>query len=289
VDTVDHAGNVSQPVTYDFDLKTPPADVRGDLNGDGHPDLVAVTSGGALQVYFGKGHGKMGPKTVFANSGTGWKGALIAQNGSFINGPYQDLLAVQKGNLFAYANNGLGDFSSSPDRLEYRPDGGDWSGVTQLAAPGDVTGDGLPDVITREGDLLLLWGGQFGGFAPGVVIGTGWSGLSVVGAADFNGDGLTDLLARDAAGNLWLYPGDPINGITGDSSNRVPAGTGFTAAAYPLMTSIGDTNGDGIPDLYATTASGGLVFIPGVTGGGFGSPVTVSGTKTNWSKVTGLA
>lgn len=50
-----------------------------------------------------------------------------------------------------------------------------------------------------------------------------------------------------------------------------------------------DANGDGIPDLYATTASGGLVFIPGETGGGFGSPVTVSGTKTNWSKVTGLA
>jgi hypothetical protein len=44
-----------------------------------------------------------------------------------------------------------------------------------------------------------------------------------------------------------------------------------------------------MPVAYATTACGGLVFIPGMTGGGFGSPVTVSGTKTNWAKVTGLA
>ena len=123
-----------------------------------------------------------------------------------------------------------------------------------------------------------------------MVIGTGWSGLSVVGAADFNGDGITDLLARDAAGNLWLYPGDLLgDGTFGDTSTRVLVGTGFTTAKYPLVTSIGDANGDGVPDLYATTASGGLVFIPGLSGGGIGAPAAVTGTKTNWSHVTGVA
>jgi hypothetical protein len=133
-----------------------------------------------------------------------------------------------------------------------------------------------------------MWAGQFSGFAPGVVIGTGWQDLSLIGAADFNGDGITDLLARDAAGNPWLYPGD-FTGTTGNNGNRVLVGTGFTAVKYPLITTMGDANGDGVPDLYATTSSGGLVFVPGVSGGGFGTPVPVKSTPTNWKDITGIA
>jgi FG-GAP-like repeat len=287
VDTVDRAGNVSQPVTYQFVLLSPPPDVRGDLNGDHVPDLVAVTKAGRLQIYFGTGTGMLGPKTVFADSGTGWRGAMIAQNGSFSGGPYQDLLAIQRGSLLAYTNNGLGDFSGLDAIGESRPNGGNWLGVRQLIASGDITGDGLPDVVTREGNLLLLWAGQFGGLAPGVVIGTGWQNLSAVGAADFTGDGITDLLARGSAGQLWLYPGNGL-GTFGDITTRLAVGTGFTAAKYPLITSIGDANGDGVPDLYATTAAGGLVFIPGISGGGFGKPVPVTGTRTNWLDVTSI-
>lgn len=41
---------------------------------------------------------------------------------------------------------------------------------------------------------------------------------------DFNRDGKTDVLAKDAAGYLWLYPG---NGRA-SFSNRVKVGTGWT-------------------------------------------------------------
>jgi hypothetical protein len=287
VDTVDRGGNESQPVTYSFDLRYPPPDVRGDLNGDHIPDLVAVTAGGRLHVYFGIGNGMLRPKAAFADSGGGWRHAKIAQNGNFTAGPYQDLLAIRRGNLFIYPNNGLGDFNAANATQVFRPGGGTWSGVTQLIAPGDITGDGLPDVITREGGQLLRWSGQAVGLAPGVVIGTGWRDLSVVGAADFNGDGRTDLVARDDVGRLWLYPGNST-GTFGGTSTRVLVGRGFTTATYPLMTSIGDANGDGVPDLYATTSAGGLVFIPGIRGGGFGTPVPVPGTATDWTDVTGL-
>lgn len=288
VDAVDHGGNISSSVTYQFFLTSPPPDVRGDLNGDHVPDLVAVTSDGKLNVYFGGGHGMLKAATVFPDSGTRWAGALIAQNGNFSNGPYQDLLAIQNGNLFVYPNNGLGDFNATRAIVEFRPDGTNWSGVSQLVAPGDVTGDGLPDLITKEGSQLLLWAGQFIGFAQGVIIETGFQKLSVVGAADFNGDGITDLLARDDAGNLWLYPGHS-GGTFGGVAARVLVGHHFTQQAYPLITTIGDANGDGIPDLYATTSAGGLVFIPGLRGGGFGRPVPVTGTGTNWKLVTAIA
>jgi hypothetical protein len=40
--TVDHAGNISQPVTYDFFLATPPQAADKDMNGDRIPDLLTV-------------------------------------------------------------------------------------------------------------------------------------------------------------------------------------------------------------------------------------------------------
>jgi YVTN family beta-propeller protein len=239
VDTVDRAGNISQPVTYDFVLTSPPPDARGDLDGDHIPGLVATTKAGTLQIYFGKGNGMLRAKTVFADSGTGWRRAKIAQNGNFTGGPYQDLLAIQHGLLLVYPNNGLGDFNALGLTEEFRPNGGTWSGVSQLIAPGDITGDGI-----------------------------------------------TDLVVRNGSGDLFIYPGDGQRTF-GDSTTRLHVGTGFTTAKYPLITTIGDANGDGVPDLYATTA-GALVFIPGIHGGGFGTPVPVPGTRTDWQDVTGI-
>lgn len=290
VDAVDRGGNISQPVQYNFSLGYPAPDKRSDLNGDGFPDLVATSAGGHLYVYYGNGHGSQFRRHSYLDTGTGWAQQLIAQNGNFTIGPYQDLLGISNGNLFLYPNNGLGDFNVPQARLEYRPsNGSNWSTVNQLVAPGDVTGDGLPDLITVEGGNLLFWPGQYVGFGSAVVIGTGWQHLQIVGAADFNGDGKVDLLARDSSGRLWLYLGKG-NGWFAGPRHRILVGTGFTAAKYPLMTSVGDANGDGIPDLYATTAHGNLVFIPGRKGGlSFGRPVATIGTNTDWKLIRAIA
>lgn len=289
VQTVDVAGNVSQPVTYYFDLRYPPPDVRGDLNGDGIPDLVAVTKSGNLQIYFGKGNGQLAPPTVFPDSGSGWAGELITQDGNFTNGPYQDLVGIQDGNLWVYPNNGLGDFNPNEGILEYRPDDGtSWSAASAVVATGDLTGDGNSDLVTEEGGDLLLWPGQAVGFGNSSVIETGWSHLTLLAAGDFLGNGNIDLLARDNAGRLWVYLGYG-NGTFGGASTRVEVGKHFFARDYPLITCIGDSNGDGLLDLYATTASGGLVFIPGLPSGGLGTPVPVTGTGTNWKDITAIA
>jgi hypothetical protein len=82
---------------------------------------------------------------------------------------------------------------------------------------------------------------------------------------DFTNDGKTDLIARDASGQLWLYPGTG----TGTWSRRVDLGAGWNVMS--AIVSAGDFNGDNNADVIARDRSGELWFYPG-TGNG------------NWSK-----
>ena len=80
---------------------------------------------------------------------------------------------------------------------------------------------------------------------------------------DFDGDGLVDVLARDSAGTLWLYPGDG----TGGWLARTQVGSGWNG-----MTSIvgpGDFNGDGSVDVLARDSAGTLWLYPGNGTGGW--------------------
>src|SRR5665647_1152063 len=82
---------------------------------------------------------------------------------------------------------------------------------------------------------------------------------------DFNNDGLTDLVAVDNIGVLWLYPGYGAGGFQAWS----PLDTGwysFTAIASP-----GDVTGDGTADVIARDAGGHLWLYPGTGAGGLGA------------------
>ncbi|MDN4646515.1 FG-GAP-like repeat-containing protein [Arthrobacter sp. PsM3] len=74
---------------------------------------------------------------------------------------------------------------------------------------------------------------------------------------DFTGDGKTDVIARDASGELWLYPGTG----TGDWSKRIDLGGGWNVMS--TIVSAGDFNGDGKADVIARDTSGELWFYPG--------------------------
>jgi serine protease len=80
--------------------------------------------------------------------------------------------------------------------------------------------------------------------------------------SDFNRDGLTDLVARDLAGALWLYPG---NGAGGFKARR-QMGHGWNNLS-PIITP-GDVNGDGNADILARDALGRLWLYPGNGAGG---------------------
>ncbi|MFJ4263418.1 FG-GAP-like repeat-containing protein [Paenarthrobacter nicotinovorans] len=80
---------------------------------------------------------------------------------------------------------------------------------------------------------------------------------------DFNGDRTTDVLARDAGGLLWLYPGNGAGGWL----PKVQVGSGWN-----VMTALiapGDFNGDGTSDVLARDSAGTLWLYPGDGAGGW--------------------
>jgi hypothetical protein len=60
--------------------------------------------------------------------------------------------------------------------------GGGWESFTALAAGGDFSGDGKPDILARatDGTLLMYRGNGAGGWVTGSgePVGSGWNGLS---------------------------------------------------------------------------------------------------------------
>jgi FG-GAP-like repeat len=160
----------------------------------------------------------------------------------------------KEGVLWHYQMPGLD--MNTPMRMEVRVGSG-WNAYTLLRGAGDLNGDGQADLIARDGSgALWLYKGTGSWatpFAARVQIGTGWNiYTSLTGGIDVSGDGKPDLIARDSAGDLWLYQG------TGDGSlpvkPRTKIGNGWNI--YNSLVPLGDINADGHPELVARDAAG---------------------------------
>ncbi|MCL6672038.1 MULTISPECIES: trypsin-like serine protease [Streptomyces] len=139
-----------------------------------------------------------------------------------------------------------------------------WTTRTRIIAPGDVTGDYLPDLLSVDsGGTLWIYPGKGNGtFASRVQVGTGWNQYNMVrGKGDFTGDGKADLLARNkSTGDLYLYKGTGKSG-TGAFSSRIKVRSAWTG--YNAFDAIGDVNGDGKADFLARTSGGTLYLYKG--------------------------
>ncbi|MGO4249947.1 FG-GAP repeat domain-containing protein [Paenarthrobacter sp. RAF54_2] len=106
------------------------------------------------------------------------------------------------------------------------------------------------------------------------LVGTGWDVFNIVfSPGDFDGDGNNDILARDAKGDLYLYPGDGRGGWL----DRKVVGTGWNI--FDTIVGAGDFDGDSINDVLARDADGDLHLYPGDGDGGWKRPQVVG---TGW-------
>ena len=137
-----------------------------------------------------------------------------------------------------------------------------------FAGIADWDGDGHQDIVARERDgrLWLCLGDSSRGYSQEerVQIGNGWFDYTFAGLADWDADGHQDIVARDAAGLLWLYPGDSSRGYS--QYQRVKIGNGWQGYTFA---GLADWDADGHQDIIARDAAGLLWLYPGDSSRGY--------------------
>ena len=248
---------------------------------DGTGDLLTLNSSGALAFQLGKAStGAFSGKLT----GTGWATSIKAVPVGDLSGDRCNdvLVRLSSGALRLYKP-GCG--AALKPSTSYTSLGTGWNQYDVLTSPGDISGDGRPDLLARNtatGDLYLYKGTSAGKLSARVKLYTNWKTYKkVVGVGDLNGDGIGDLLAQDKSNTVYRYYG------TGRSTFGARAKL-FTAwgASYNVIVGTGDITGDGRADLVSRDTSGNLYRNSGNGKGSFGARVKIA---TGWGGYKSLS
>jgi hypothetical protein len=203
----------------------------GDLNNDGLGDLLSrQASDGTLWVYPGTGKPGMEAFATRYQVGRSWQTQDITRTGDFNTDGLTDVLTRQAsdGTLWVYPGTGKPGMETLGTRYQV---GTGWKSM-DFVTTGDLNNDGRPDVLSRQASDGTLWvypgtGQVSGAFGARYQVGRSWQTQNALRTGDYNGDGLTDVLSRQASDNtLWLYPGTGRSGME-TLGTRYQAGTGW--------------------------------------------------------------
>jgi len=260
-------GTFGAPVVTKLHAR-PQAAQTADFNGDGISDLAVVTNSqavggeGRLWMFLGA---KSGPlrKSYSVPLPETPSAVFVAD---FDRDGTPDV-AVSSWAYGFWVLRGRGDGTFEDARLACR---------CPVYLVADFNGDGLPDLVSRDGDYesvrmnrgdgtfspSIAFSGQ--GLTPGVEF------REPVAAADLNGDRIPDLVfANRRVPGLSVYLGN------GDGTFHA---AGSLAAAEVHAIRIADVNGDGFPDILAAVwrrSRGELLIFPGLGNGTFGRAIPV--------------
>jgi hypothetical protein len=246
---------------------------------DGTGDILTLTSSGAVGYRPGNGKGAFGSSLT----ASGWPSSVTLVPFGDLNGDRRNdvLVRFSSGELRVYRTMLGQNFLTSTPRTSL---GTGWNQYNALTSPGDLTGDGRPDLLARKaatGELFLYKGTSTGKLSARIRIATNWSGYKkIVGVGDITGDGRADLLAQDRANTLWRYAGNGAGGFT--SRVKVAAGWG---ASYNAVLGVGDITGDGKADLVSRDTSGNVWRNNGTGRGTFGARTKIA---SGWQVYKGV-
>ena len=234
----------------------PAAIASGDLDADGHADIVTSNIGdGSLSVRFGLGGGAFTAPLSLA-TGIEPLGVTIADADG---DGHPDIVVAEDGpgtqtssTVSVFRGNGARGFAP---RATFTV--GRWA---QAVAVGDLTGDGIPDLAVACDDYLStltvlrgLGNGQWGD-RQDWVLGSNASGVAI---ADVTRDGKPDVV-------LTAYDSNTVHVLPGNADGTY--GSPLTLAVpHPRGVAVGDVAGDAAPDLIVSSDVGVSVFssVPG--------------------------
>ncbi|MER7276589.1 VCBS repeat-containing protein [Dactylosporangium sp. NPDC000244] len=228
-----------------------------DWDGDGNEDILARDPGGDLWLFPGssaRGVTSVPPVTI----GTGWNGLTFAGLADWDNDGHEDIVARNvAGDLVLFPGSSTRGVSSEPPVTI----GTGWGGYT-FAGIADWDKDGAQDVVARglDGTLWMFPGQATRGVssAAPVEIGTGWNGYDFAGIIDWDHDGNQDILVRGTTGDLSLFPGQSVRGVSAEPPVQI--GTGWNGYDFA---GLADWDKDGNPDVVARKTNNDLWLFPG--------------------------
>lgn len=186
-------------------------------------DVAAVDPAGNLFVYGSAKGGDLWQRRFIS---AGWGGVQQLDIVDFNADGRQDIIAKWKdGRLTASYGQSNGTLAATV-RI-----GTGW-GPYDMIATKWRSGDKYPGIVAKHratGELFHYPSANGKGWLARTRIGTGWGPLTIV-AVDFDGDGRTDLAARNSAGQLLLYRGTGTGGFMGEP--RKVIGTGWNGMTH---------------------------------------------------------
>lgn len=172
----------------------------------------------------------------------------------------------QKGILSIRRGNGAGSFAGTPIKI-----GAGFGSAAMLAAVGDVTGDGYPDLMGQPAGygMYLFAGGGTAGLSAVYPAYRKMSGSQMVGIGRLDGDGAPDVMIRNGT-VLTAWAGNGPGGLT----KALPVSV--DVSAYDWVVGVGDVGLTGSPDLVVRKAGKGKLWLLQGSPTGFTTRVVLS-------------
>jgi hypothetical protein len=204
----------------------------GDLNRDGHLDIVLGSEGQTNLLYLNNGEGSFPTGSTFGHSDDTHSAAA----GDVDRDGHLDIMVGNNGQNFIYLNDGVGGFPI-PTPLG-TPD------VTFSIVLGDLDGDENLDIVVGNNGFpgsqnILYLNNGFGEFPVSTSLGAPDNTRSVA-LGDLNLDGALDIVVGNYGQNLVF-----VN----DGAGAFPDTVQFGASDYTESVAVGELNGDGHLDI----------------------------------------